>query len=273
MTHRPILAVAPNGAYKQKSDHPELPINIDEIVDCTIQAQQAGASLLHLHIRDQQNRHTLDANTYRHTIDAIHDALGDLIIIQITSEAANIYTSDEQIKCIKTVNPECVSIALREIIPDRQSIPDAQALFHWCAEYRCRIQFVLYDEKDLLRYFNYIDQGVIPDVAHSILFVLGRYARKQQSSIEDLEPFLRHQHKFIAPWTVCAFGALEQACLIEAAHRGGHMRQGFENNLLRPNGALAENNAQQLVETAHAVLEQGMQLTNTGEARKLLGIR
>lgn len=60
MSHRSILALAPNGAYKQKADHPALPLQLDEIVPAAEQAQCAGITLLHLHIRDRNHQHSLD---------------------------------------------------------------------------------------------------------------------------------------------------------------------------------------------------------------------
>lgn len=273
MNHPPILAVAPNGAYKLKADHPALPLSTAEIVECAVQAHKAGASLLHLHIRDQQNQHSLDPKRYLQTIAAIRDVLGEQFIIQITSEAAKRFTPEQQIACIKTVNPENVSIALREILADKTETPRAQALFEWCAERACRIQYILYSETDLLEYFEYLAQGIIPSAPHSVLFVLGRYHKTQQSSPNDLRPYLRHSSRLTVPWMVCAFGAAEQACLLDAATRGGHMRQGFENNLYSVSGEQAKDNAQQLSATVDALRKNTLTPATNEQTRKLLHLR
>jgi uncharacterized protein (DUF849 family) len=273
MSHTPILALAPNGAYKQKADHPELPLKLDEIVQTAIDAQLAGAALLHLHIRDDNNQHSLDSDTYKQATDAIKDRIGDGLIIQITSEAANRYLPAQQIDTIRAVNPESVSIALRELIPDRTFLPAAQDLFHWCAENQCRAQFILYSKSDLLAYLEYCRQNVIPSAPHSVLFVLGRYTGNDPSTPEDLVPFLKYRDALIVPWMVCAFGATEQLCLLDAANKGGHIRIGFENNLFNLDGQIARNNIDRLLETNKLTNEMGLKLANVQEARYILSIR
>ena len=271
--HRVILALAPNGAYKQKSDHPELPLSLDEIVQTAIEAQQAGTSLLHLHIRDENGSHSLDPKIYRRTIDAIQDQLGHRLIIQITSEAAGKFTPEQQIFCIQSVNAESVSIALREIIRDKASLPTAQALFDWCATQQSRPQFILYSESDLLSYIEYRKRSIIPSAPHSILFVLGRYAKNQNSTEADLTPFLEHIGQIDVPWMACAFGSSEQQCLLYAASKGGHLRLGFENNLLNAHGHVAKSNTEQLQSITSEARNRDWHFATSQQAREILLIR
>lgn len=273
MKHTPILALAPNGAHKQKSDHPALPLSLEELVQTAVAAQLAGASLLHLHIRDDEHGHTLDADRYRHTIDAISEQTEDKLIIQITSESAGIFSPAQQIASVQATNPDCVSIALRELVPEREALPAAQALFHWCAEQRCRAQFIIYSEGDLQAYLAYREQDIIPDAPHSLMFVLGRYKDGQTSSKKDLAPYLNYRDEIEVPWMVCAFGANEQECLLEAAHQGGHMRTGFENNLLKPDGIPARNNIEQLSALAENTKRLKLRPATAREARRILSIR
>lgn len=267
-----ILALAPNGAYKQKTDHPALPLKLDEIVLTAQAAQAAGVTLLHLHIRDHNNQHSLDPVLYRRTIDAIEDQLGESLIIQITSEAAGKFSPAQQIESIQSVKPACVSIALRELITDQTQTVQARALFHWCAEHACRAQFILYSEDDLRAYLRYRQADLIPDSPHSVLFVLGRYRNSGQSSIEDLTPYLSHASELDTPWMVCAFGASEQAVVLEAALQGGHIRIGFENNLLRCDASISTNNTQQVSDLQETAAKRGILIANIKETREILAI-
>ncbi len=273
MNHQPILAVAPNGAYKQKADHPALPLSTVEIVECAKQVSQAGATLFHLHVRDQANQHSLDPEIYIATIDALQTAVGNRLIIQITSESAKKYTPAEQIQCIKQVNPQCVSIAIREILPKPSDTQAAQALFDWCAEQQTRIQYILYNEAELQQYLHYIQTGLIPKAPHSVLFVLGRYHQNRSSSSKDLAVFTQHKADFTAPWMVCAFGATEQKCLLDAARAGGHIRQGFENNMLTTEGRTATDNTQQLLSTVAALKACSVKPASIEQTRNILQIR
>jgi uncharacterized protein (DUF849 family) len=80
------LAVAPNGGRRGKSDHPALPITPAEVARTAAQCAEAGAAMIHLHVRDRYGRHVLDADAYRAATDAIHREAGSEIVVQITSE-------------------------------------------------------------------------------------------------------------------------------------------------------------------------------------------
>lgn len=272
MSHHSILALAPNGAYKQKTDHPALPLKLEEIVQTAEQAQSAGVTLLHLHIRDHNNQHSLDPMQYRRTIDAIEDQLGNKLIIQITSESAGKFSPAQQAESIQSVKPACVSIALRELIPEQTQARQGTELFHWCAEHTCHTQFILYSENDLLAYFRYRQLNIIPDSPHSVLFVLGRYHRDGESSAEYLKPYLMHIRKLDAPWMVCAFGTSEQAVVLEAASLGGHIRIGFENNLLRSDSTVSLNNTQQVTDLQDVATPLCIQIANIKQTRAILAI-
>jgi uncharacterized protein (DUF849 family) len=74
-----IITIAPNGARKTKVDHPALPMTPSEIADAAATCRDAGASMIHLHVRDRQGRHTLDPDAYRAAIWAIKEAVGEEI--------------------------------------------------------------------------------------------------------------------------------------------------------------------------------------------------
>jgi uncharacterized protein (DUF849 family) len=86
-----ILMAAPNGAYKQTTDHPALPVTAEALARTAKQCLDAGAAMLHLHIRDSQGRHSLDVDGYRQAIAAVRSAVGQEMVLQVTSEAAKVY--------------------------------------------------------------------------------------------------------------------------------------------------------------------------------------
>ena len=86
-----VIAVAPNGARRGKADHPRLPLTLDEIAHEAARCREAGAAMLHLHVRDAEGRHVLDAGLYRETIAAVRCAAGADFLIQITTEAVGRY--------------------------------------------------------------------------------------------------------------------------------------------------------------------------------------
>jgi len=262
-----ILTVAPNGAYKTKPDHPGLPMTPAELAATAAGCQEAGASMIHLHVRDDDGVHTLDPATYRRAIDAIRDTVGDGLVIQVTSEAGGIYGPAEQMESIRALEPEAVSLALREIIAGDDQEPVAAEFFQWLAERGCVPQYILYSGAEVAWYRALCQRGVIPDAPHWLLFVLGRYTSGQQSRPADLLPFLDEIPE--RPWSMCAFGRMEHACATASAALGGHVRVGFENNLELKNGARAPDNAALIAQAAQAASVLGRPLMNAGGLRKL----
>jgi len=240
--------VAPNGATKSRADHPALPVTIAEIVACAIACAQAGADGLHAHVRDAEGRHVLDAGLYAELLAELARQVPQMQV-QVTTEAAGRYTPADQRALVEALRPASVSIALREITAE----PDmavTRRFFAFCAEAGIAVQHILYDSADVARFGDLLAEGVIPAEAPQVLHVLGRYVTGQRAAPQDLAAPLQAQARLgVTPdWAVCAFGPQESACLLAALRAGGKARIGFENNLLRPDGQVAVDNAAQVVD-------------------------
>lgn len=249
---RPIaIAVAPNGARKTHVDHPALPITPDELAACARQCVEAGAAMLHLHVRRPDGTHSLEPDDYRPAIATVQRAVGDALVLQITTEAVGIYTPEQQMASVRALQPEAISAALRELVPDAAHEAEAARFFGELAAARTAIQYILYSADDVVRYRDLRARGVLPppsDMPHWVLFVLGRYSAGQRSDPSDLLPFLQAwaeggEITANVPWAMCAFGPREAECALTAALLGGHARLGFENNMMLPDGSTAPNNA------------------------------
>lgn len=226
--------------------------------------------MLHMHIRDAQGRHSLDVEGYREAQRVVRQAVGDAMVIQITSEAAGVYQAPAQITVVEALQPEAVSIGLREV--DKPEIGEAglQRFFTGLAQRRTMVQVILYDVADLRRWQALRASGVVPDAPWFLLFVLGRYSAGQTSSPRDLLPFL-NAHDGNEPWAVCAFGAAENACVAAAAVFGGHARVGFENNLLCKDGSVAPDNTALVRQAVDAAAALGRPLATAADIRQRFG--
>ena len=156
-----IIMAAPNGARKTHKDHPALPVSIAETVSEAADCFKAGATVLHAHVRGNAEEHVLDAGLYRELLAELHNRVPDMLI-QITTEAVGIYTPDQQIACVKAVQPLMASVALREISSDFQRPDFAREFFNWCVEANVHIQHILYSAEDLQQFLQFKIEGVIP---------------------------------------------------------------------------------------------------------------
>lgn len=265
-----IVAVAPNGARKTKADHPAVPITAEEIAATAAACREAGAAMIHLHVRDADGRHSLEVETYRAATAAVRAAVGRDLVVQVTTEAVGRYRPEEQMRMVRALRPEAVSLAVREIVPDEAAEPEAAAFLAWVEAEGILPQYILYSDDDLRRFDDLIARGVVPGERQLVLFVLGRYTKGQTSEPRDLLPFLDANSRDHL-WSVCAFGPREAACAIAAAALGGHVRVGFENNLHLPDGTLAADNAALVTAVAEGLSAIGCRPASAAEARDMMG--
>lgn len=245
--------VAPNGARKGKGDHPALPVTPREVAVTAAECMAAGATAIHLHARDAEGAHTLDPLVYARYIEAVREAVGDGLFLQVTTEAVGRYTAAEQMAAVRglPLRPDGVSLALRELVPEG-SDPDGDGhgavrdFFAWLIETGIEPQLILYAPEELQRLAALRASGIVPDDLRHVLFVLGRYlAPGEVVEPRALLGFLA-RHPPADAWMVCAFGREETACLAMAAALGGDLRVGFENATQHGDGREAADNAERV---------------------------
>jgi uncharacterized protein (DUF849 family) len=264
-----IVAVAPTGVRRTKQDHPALPITADEIGATAAACREAGAAMIHLHVRDRDGRHILDAEIYRDATAAVRREAGDDIIVQVTSESAGRYGPDAQMAMVRELRPEAVSFAVSEIIPGPGHEVAAAAFLAWLVGESILPQFVLYSPAEVERYRDLRSRGIIPGELQFVLFVLGRYGVGAPSEPCEILPFLA-VHGNEPSWAVCAFGHRECACALTAAALGGHIRVGFENNLQLSDQSLAPDNAALVTQARAGAALMGRELADASTARHML---
>jgi 3-keto-5-aminohexanoate cleavage enzyme len=236
---RVAITVAPNGGRRTKADHPAIPLTAAELGRTAAECLEAGASMIHTHVRKLDGTHVLDVQAYRDAIAAIRSEVGDRMVVQITTESLGIYKPAEQ----KAVRPEAASLALRELAPNQAAEPDFFEALGWMKRENVMPQIILYDPSEVIRLAGMIERGNLPWRDIPVLYALGRYTASLTSRPRDLLPFIASDMPRFATWSVCAFGHHEAACATAAASLGGHVRVGFENNLALPNGDQAPSNA------------------------------
>lgn len=236
-----LIAVAPNGARKTKRDHPQLPLAASEIVKNAIDCLEAGAAMMHFHVRDSDGNHTLNHSIYLPVLRELEAAVGDKMLLQVSSEAAGRYQAEAQIEQMKRLAPHCLSCGLCEIVKSDRDYAAGSAFFSELRRAGVLVQYILYSPVEVEWYETLCDVGVIPGDSHLLLFVLGRYGgdTKEDYDLHSYVSALKRK----SPWMACGFGLGEHAVMAQAVKLGGHGRVGFENNHHFPDGTPAPDNA------------------------------
>lgn len=234
--------VAPNGGRLTKADHPEVPISLEEIVATAVECHAAGADGLHFHVRDQNGQHVLDAGLYKEALSELRRAVPHMLC-QITTEAMDRYSPQQQRQLVDSIQPTAVSVSLAEMLSDGETTA-ATMFYARCKERDIAVQHILYNRQDLDTLSHWVEAGNLSSDGLQILYVLGRYSAPQNSIVTDLDPILAWlpQLRFTLDWAACAFGRNETSCLLAAARHGGKIRIGFENSIYKSDGSVARSN-------------------------------
>ncbi len=268
-----LVTVAPTGAETAKADAPSLPVTLDELIDTARACQQAGAAVIHVHLRDALARPTLDVGYAREVVTALRET-SDLIVQLSTGGAVT--------------DPEADRLAVLDATPDAASLTcgtvnfgDDVFLNRWAflVELHQRMQ----------------EREIVPEFE---LFDLGHAAALRRLLDKHGPPYGGHVHCDLVmgvpggmPGTAAALVAavamlppeatfsatgVGRAALpvaLAALAAGGHLRVGMEDTLSYAPERPVRDNAQ-LVERAAALADLAQRpALAPSEARDMLGIK
>ncbi|WBB79001.1 3-keto-5-aminohexanoate cleavage protein [Micromonospora sp. WMMD882] len=276
MTTPTLITVAPTGAESAKADVPALPVTLDELVLTAKECAAIGAAVIHVHIRDDEAKPTLDPGRLRDTVAALRD--GTDLIVQLSTGGA-------------VTDPEAARLAVLDAGPDMAS---------------CTMGTLNFGDDVFLNRWEFIvdlhtrmqERGIVPEYE---IFDLGHLTALQRLLGRHGLPAGGHVHvDFVMgvpggmPGTAEALVACRQAVrdlpegatfsatgigrsaipvMLASLATGGHLRVGMEDTVTYAKGQPVESNMQLVARAVGlAQIAQRPPLTPT-DARQLLGIR
>lgn len=245
------ITVAPNGVRPRSRDHACLPVTLPQIARAARTCHAAGAGMMHLHVRDADERHVLDAGLFREACAAVREAAPGMTV-QVTTEAAGRYDPAAQRRFAREALrfADALSFSVAEMFAD-DAAGAASAFYREAQAANVPVQHIVYGARDTRLLATLKRTGLVPEARPQALFVLGRDTGTAVPG--DILPFLKLTQGLSLDWAACAFGARETACLAQAARLGGKVRVGFENNWVNADGTIAASNAERVREVAMAV--------------------
>ncbi|WP_374372971.1 3-keto-5-aminohexanoate cleavage protein [Dongia sp.] len=269
-----IITVAITGSQPSKAQNPALPTQPAEQIESTHEAFEAGASLVHIHVRDDQDKSSSDIEKFRQVQEGIAKHCPGMIIQFSTGGRGR--EASERGAALK-LKPDMGSLAtgsvnFATIIYENppQLIDDlAGDMLKYDVKPECELfdLAMLYNAKVL------VDRGLLKGPAH-VQFVLGipgaLPAREKivDFMLEELTEMLPD-----ATWTAAAIGRMQLDANHWALKRGGHVRTGLEDNIYFEKGRLAASNAELVKRVADLCGKYDRHPASPAEARALLGLR
>jgi 3-keto-5-aminohexanoate cleavage enzyme len=269
-----IITVAITGSQPSKAQNPAVPTQPAEQIESTHAAYEAGASLVHIHVRDDQDKSSSDIEKFRQVQVGIAKHCPGMII-QFSTGGRGREASERG--AALALKPDMGSLAtgsvnFATIIYENppQLIDD---LANDMLKYDVKPECELFDLAMLYNAKVLVDRGLLKGPAH-VQFVLGipgaLPAREKivDFMLEELTEMLPD-----ATWTAAAIGRQQLEANHWALKRGGHVRTGLEDNIYFEKGRLASSNAELVKRVADLCGKYDRHPATTAEARALLGLR
>lgn len=267
-----LITVAPTGAESQKDANPGLPVTLDELVVAAVACQAAGAAMVHIHIRDDEGRPTLDLGRLRDTVEAVRESTD--LIVQLSTGGA-------------VTDPLETRLAVLDAAPDSCSLTTGTVNFGddifanpwpFVAELYQRTQalgilpeFELFELGHVTAMNRLLDTYGPPSggLVHAdfVLGVPGGMPGTAEALVAGVAMLPSG-----ATWSATGIGRSSLPVMLAALSLGGNLRVGMEDTLTYGPKRPARDNAELVERAARLATEAFRPAAAPDEARQMLGL-
>ena len=297
-----IITCAVTGGIHTPTMSPHLPITPAEIARSSIEAAEAGASIIHLHARDPETgKPDPSPDTFMQFLPVIKQSSD--AVINITTGGSLGMSIDDRLAAAMRAKPEMASLNMGSLnfalfpVADKYSewkfdwekpflestrdsiFPNTFKSIEYILknlgeEHGTKFEFECYDLGHLYNLAYFVDKGLIkpPFFIQMIFGILGGVGA-------DLDNMM-HMHTIAQKlfgseyeWSVLAAGRHQMAFCTQAALLGGNLRVGLEDSLYIGKGELAKTNAEQVAKIRRIVEDLSLTVASPEEARARLGLK
>ena len=265
-----IITAAITGAELDRAKCPALPITPQEQAAAARACVEAGASVIHLHVRDDQGHPSQELEHFRRSVEAIRKACPVQPIIQFSTGGAVGEAMERRIAPL-ALKPDMASFNLGTINFGEDifanTFADMRGLSEGFKRHGVIPEFEIYDAGHLDNLKRLIKDGLVKPPYHCqfVLGVMGALAGEISALV-----YLTQHLPPESTWAVAGIGRYELPLAVHAIVMGGHVRVGLEDNIYYEKGKPAESNAQLVKRIARIAAEVGRPVATPEEARRQL---
>jgi uncharacterized protein (DUF849 family) len=240
-SHGTLITVAPTGAEHAKSDVPNLPVTLAELVSTAQDCERVGASMIHVHVRGADTKPTLDIGLLKDTVAALREQTG--LIVQLSS--GDVF-----------LNRWEFIVELHQRMRERGIVPE----------------YEIFDIGQLSTLHRLLDQHGLPSGGHVHVDLVMGVPGGMAGDTETLVAALRLIPAG-ATFSATGVGRTALPVMLAALSAGGHLRVGMEDTVTYARGQRVKDNAQLVARAAGLAKISQRPPLRAGEVRELLGVR
>ncbi len=286
-----ILTCAVTGAVTSKESTPYLPITPEQISTSALEAAEAGASVVHIHVRNADGSPSTDVELYRDTVDKIKQRNKDVLINLTTGPGARFSTdmarlgypspgtmmmsAHKRTEHIRLIKPDLCSIDFNTMNQADNAIrfnhkEVVKAMLLMVQEAGTKPELEIFGSGDLMLAKEYVDAGLVKGIP------LWQFATGIKYGWESTTETLIYATSIIGRdklWSAFGISKNEMPILAQTVLLGGHVRVGMEDNIYLEKGVLAKTNAELVTKAVRIIKDLGGEVANYNETRTIYDVR
>ena len=269
-----IITVAITGSVPTKKDSPAVPITVQEQIESTHAAYEAGAALVHAHVRNDDGTTTSDPDKFARLLEGIRKHCPDMIVQFSTGGRSGM---GKERGAMLHLKPEMASLTTGSVNFAKIIYENHPTLINELASsmltHGIKPEIEIFDLAMLYNAAKLVADGLLKPPVH-VQFVLGiPGALPADREVLDFE--LEQLQRVLpgATWTAAGIGRHQLTVNEWSLELGGHCRTGLEDNLKFDKERLATSNAELVQRVADLVGKFGRSVATPAEARLILGLR
>lgn len=268
-----IITVAITGAIPRKADNPAVPVTPAEQIESTHEAYEAGASLVHIHVRNPDETPCSNPDLFAAVQEGVRKHCPGMIIQFSTGGRGR---SQAERGAALHLKPDMASLATGSVNFPNQIYENPPQLIDSLAramlENGVKPEIEVFDLAMLYNAKSLIDRGLLMTPAH-VQFVMG-IANALPARRRVLEFLVSELHSILpgATWTAAGIGRQQLDVNMWALELGGHTRTGLEDSIKFDRTKLASSNAELVARVATLCASHGRRPATAAEARAILSL-
>ena len=268
-----IITVAITGSVPKKIDNPTIPITVSEQIESTRKCYEAGASLVHLHVRNEDESPSSDVNKFKELLDGIKESCPNMIIQFSTGGRGR---SHEERGAMLYLKPDMASLATGSVNFPTSIYENPPSLIndlaHSMLNNSIKPEVEIFDLAMLYNAFELVKSGLLIESLH-VQFVFG--IKNALPAKKDILKFQINELKKYLPqstWTAAGLGKSQLIVNEWSLELGGHCRTGLEDNIKYDKTRLANGNDELVERLALLSKKFNRPVATPLEAREILGL-
>jgi len=268
-----IITVAVTGSLPQKRDNPAVPITVQEQIESTHEAFEAGASLVHLHVRNDDGTATSSPERFAQVLEGIRKHCPGLIVQFSTGGRSG---AGRERGAHLALKPDMASLATGSVNFPTRVYDNSPELVEWLAsemrDLGIKPEIEAFDLSMIFQAARLQTEGMIKGPLH-VQFVMG-IRNAMPVDREVLEFYVKTLQR-VAPgstWTGAGIGKDQMTLARWSLELGGHCRTGMEDNVRLDKNTLAPSNAALVRAVVQVCGELGRPVATPTDARRILGL-